>query len=157
MNTPEPAANFYGPTAMQNNSANLYQMYNAPYQNLPNGQYTQNQFEPSYPNIQQQQQQPPSLRPDVATKPAFDTEPLQKSRYENDSNSGSSSDSDDSNNDSDSSSNESDAGKNDKENQAKMVVKPFRINLNNTKVRIIKIQEFLSYPLSLRNPKTLNS
>lgn len=137
MNNLEPTVNFYSPNQMQNNNANIYQMYDAPYQNLPNGQYTQNQFEPRYPNIQQpQQQQPLDIRPDATAKPAFETETPTKSRYDNDSNSGSSSDSDDSNNDSDSSSNDSDAEKDDKENQAKMVVKPFRLNLNSTKVSV---------------------
>lgn len=132
MNTPEPTANFYGANVLQNNHANVFNMYqNVPYPNLPNGQYTQNQFEPPrYPDIHQQ---PLNTRLDAPSKPTtFEEETPEKLRSDNDSNS-SSSDSDDSNNDSDSSS-DSDAEKDNKENQSKMVVKPFRINLNATKV-----------------------
>lgn len=142
MSIPEPTANFYGPNVMQNNHTNMFNMY-MPYQNLPNGQYTQNQFEPPtrYMNLNQQ---PLNTRLEAPTKPTtFEQDTPVTLRSDNDSNS-SSSDSDDSNNDSDSSS-DSDAEKDNKENQSKMVVKPFRLNLNATKVRIIeKKMEFFA-------------
>lgn len=98
----------------------MYPMNHVPYPNLPNGQYTQNQVDIRYP------MQHPVMN--TTTKPAFDTDRLDKSQYHDNSNSGSSSDSDDSNNNSDSS-DESNADKDDKENSQR-VVKPFRLNFN---------------------------
>lgn len=125
--------NFYNANLLPNNNANMYQMNHAPYQNLPNGQYTQNPIDNRYPAQQQQQPPPPQVIKrglEAATKPAaFNTERLNKSHHHDNSNSGSSSDSDDSNNDSDSSSAESNADKDDKENSQR-IVKPFRLNFN---------------------------
>lgn len=125
--------NFYNANLLPNNNANMYQMNHAPYQNLPNGQYTQNPIDNRYPAQQQQPTPPPLVIKrglEAATKPAaFNTERLDKSHHHDNSNSGSSSDSDDSNNDSDSSSAESNADKDDKENSQR-IVKPFRLNFN---------------------------
>lgn len=136
ISTAESSTNFHTTNLnqLQNNNSNLYNqhVYSAPHQNLPNGQYTQNQLDSRYPT-------PHSFinrGSDVATKPAtLNTGNLGNSQYHNNSNSGTSSDSDDSNNDSDSSSIESDAEKDNKENSLKQIVKPFRINLSSTKVR----------------------
>lgn len=155
---------FYNPNQLQTTNANVYNvMYNAPYQNLPNGQYTQNQFETRYsaPNTSslqststmttpttiayqppQQQQQPQQRFQDMAAKMTTYAESAESAKKNvrfvgsNNSNSGnSSSNSDDSNNDSDSSSNDSDVEKDDKENHKKMRVKPLRININSSKVK----------------------
>lgn len=119
MNQSDPSA-FYNPNLLPNNNANMYPMNHVPFPNLPNGQYTHNQVDNRYPMQHSVM--------NTTTKPAFDTDRLDKSQYHDNSNSGSSSDSDDSNNNSDSS-DESNADKNDKENSQR-VVKPFRLNFN---------------------------
>lgn len=107
-----------------------------PYQNLPNGQYTQYQLDSKYlaliPNT--------NKTLDATTKVGYNTDRTEKShnQIQVNSNSESSSDSDDSNNNSDSSSMDSDAEKNEKENGNKRVVKPFRINLNKVSIDMIK-------------------
>lgn len=156
---------YYSPNQLQMTNPNVYNaMYNASYQNSPNGQYSQNQYETRYSAPNTLLQQTPAMASIVATPTTMTYQQQQQQRFQdmtakvqtydessesptkvqndrfvgsNHSNSGnSSSNSDDSNNDSDSSSNDSDAEKeDDKENQKKMLVKPIRINLNSNKVK----------------------
>lgn len=141
MNTPEVPETIVNP--LLSNNANIYHSNHMSYQNLSNGQYTQSQLDSRYPA------QHPNINnvSNTNTKTGFDMERLQKShnqtRDHNHSNSDSSSDSDDSNNDSDSSSADSDAEKNDKEIEAKRVVKPFRLNLTKVCTFIRRISIFI--------------
>lgn len=113
----------------------MYHANHMPYQNLPNGQYTQSQLDSRYPTANARF----SRGMDTTTKPAFEhNERMERAPNQDhdNSNTESSSDSDDSNSDS---SSDTDAEKEDKENSSKRVVKPFRINL--TKVRTFKMKQ----------------
>lgn len=112
----------------------MYNANHAPYQNLPNGQHTQNQLDSRYPTTNTTF----SGELVTPTKPSLEIQRRDKVQNQDhgNSNSDSSSDSDDSNNDSDSSS-DTDGEKEDKENCSNRIVKPFRINLSKVSKFII--------------------
>lgn len=69
---------FFNPNQLQTANPNVYNvMYNAPYQNLPNGQYSQNQYDTRYatPNTLLQQPLVMASMPTAPTTMAYQPQP----------------------------------------------------------------------------------